>query len=341
MTRLVKFSYSLPKNFLDDCATFKHFLVDQVTHYKLPEIKFFYKIRISNNSVLFNFFNVVRESCIAEYNYLKYQNGLSFFIKFIFPKINFNNKRFLVITDEWTSNYYHWHLHALPRLQTFKEAGLLDDSLLFLPKKYRNYSFAIPSLEKFGVDARRIIFLPGKSNLKTKECALALFAPNFPDLVCKIKSVLTANIKSFFIDFGEKIYISRKKQKLRNIENNSEFLALVEKYGFREICLEDHSYEEQIYIMSKARYVIAPHGAGITNILFMQGNSSLLELASNQTADKFNHDYYKLASNTDIKYFYQECEMANSSQVKDFHHANLVVDLLACENNLKTMLGIS
>ena len=137
------------------------------------------------------------------------------------------------------------------------------------------------------------------------------------------------------MDFGDKIYISRAGQVLRFVENENEVLALLEKYGFKKIIAEKFSYDEQIAICSKAKYLLSPHGAGLTNLLFMKENSSVLELASAPSSQKY---YYKLASMLNINYFYQECEMGESSKVKDFHHASLLVNLEKLEKNLKLML---
>jgi capsular polysaccharide biosynthesis protein len=125
---------------------------------------------------------------------------------------------------------------------------------------------------------------------------------------------------------------------LRFVENENEVVALLEKYGFKKIIAEKFSYDEQIAICYKAKYLLSPHGAGLTNLLFMKENSSVLELASAPSSQKLVTDYYKLASMLNINYFYQECEMAESSKVKDFHHASLLVNLEKLEKNLKLML---
>ena len=65
-----------------------------------------------------------------------------------------------------------------------------------------------------------------------------------------------------------RIYLSRAKQKSRKIINEIEFYGSLRDHGFRRIFLEDYSFENQIQLFNNAEYIIAPHGAGLTNIVF-------------------------------------------------------------------------
>jgi len=332
----INYQYPNPKNFDGTNPEFDIFKNVPLDNCFVPEIKTFKNIRITTNSVLFNYFNIIKESCIST-NYEKYRKGFRFYLKFIFPKFNFSRKRFLLITDEWTSNYYHWHIFALKKLLILQEKGLTKDALIFLPKKYQRYKFVFPSLAKFGITEKQIIFLRRKSNIKTAEVLFVEPSEQHPIIFQEMHEILLQNQKSN-LDFGDKIYISRAGQVLRFVENENEVVALLEKYGFKKIIAEKFSYDEQIAICSKAKYLIGPHGAGLTNFLFMKEDSSVLELVSSPSSQRSVTEYFRLASLLNINYFYQECKMADSSKVKDFHHASLLVNLEKLEKNLKLML---
>lgn len=333
----INYEYPRPENFDEKNPEFDIFKNVPIDVCVKPEVQNLKNVRIGTNSVVFNYFKIFEESCIGE-NYKKYQKGYKFFLKFVFPKFNFSKKRFLLITDEWTSNYYHWHIFALKKLLILREKGLLENSLIFLPKKYQRYKFALPSLEKFGIKKNQIVFLRRKSNIKVKELSFATASQQNPIAFQELRKILTAGVKNQ-PDFGSHIYISRDGQVLRFVENEKEVVALLEKYGFKKAIMEKFSYDEQIAICSKAKYLVSPHGAGLTNLLFMPENSAVLEMASKPDTQKPTTDYYKLAPMINIKYFYQECEMGESSTKKDFHQASLVVDLKKLEKNLKLMLG--
>ncbi|NBV06336.1 MAG: glycosyltransferase family 61 protein [Proteobacteria bacterium] len=334
----INYQYRKPVNFDEKNPEFDIFKnVSSETCWQ-PKIKFLSKVRIATNSVVFKYFEIFRDSCISEVNYNNYRKGYKFFLKFIFPKLNFSKKRFLLITDEWTSNYYHWHIFALVKLLALKQQNLLENSLLFLPKKYARYKFALPSLEKLGVKKNQIVFLRRKSNIKVKELAYAETYQQHPIAFNNLRQALTTNIKTDF-GFGDKIYISRAGQVLRFVENENEMVALLEKYGFKKIIIDQFSYEDQIAICSKIKYLVSSHGAGLTNILFMSEGTKMLEMATKPHEEKPVTDYYKLADMLGIKYFYQECAIGENSRVKDFHQASLVVDLEKLEKNLQLMLN--
>lgn len=334
----LKINYKKPLNFEADDSHFKIFQNPPIEIYEEPQINILKKVRIATNSVVFNYFKIFQESCINKKNYDLYNEGYKFFLKFIFPKLNFSKKRFIIITDEWTSNYYHWHIFALAKLLILQEKSLVKDSLLFLPKKYKKYQFVLPTLEKVGILKKQVVFLRRKSNIKVNELALVKASQQNPIAFNQLREILTKNIKTTDFDFGDKIYISRQKQVLRFVENEEELVKFLEKFGFKKVIIEDFTYNEQIAICAKAKYLISSHGTGLTNILFMKKESYLLEMATKPDEHKPLTDYYKLSSILDINYIYQECLCGEKSQVKDFHHGSLIVDLQQLEKNIKLML---
>ena len=93
------------------------------------------------------------------------------------------------------------------------------------------------------------------------------------------------------------IYISRRRANGRNIVNEQELIHALAEHGFTAYCLEEMSLDEQIRLFLHAKRIIAPHGAGLTNILWANSvtvvelcgaywNSSYLTLANT-----LNHRY--------------------------------------------------
>ena len=331
-----KFDFSAPYNFDQDNPEFDIFKKYQAENYHNSIVKKYQNVNIATNSVVFSYFNIIRETCISELSHKKYQTGYKFFLKYIFPQINFSpNKRFILITDEWSTNYYHWHLIALHRLLVLKQNNLIQDSILILPKRYQKLKFISQSLEKFGIKKNQILYLRRKSHIKVKELFFPLTYQNNPVAFWEIKEILLSNI-STEVNLGDKIYISREGCPLRFIENEADFVALVERYGFKKVLMEQYSYEDQISICNNAKYIIGPHGAGFSNVLFMKKGGFLLELASKPDEFKLITEYYKLACFTGINYLYQECQACG--KIPDFHQGSLFVDLNKLEKNLQLML---
>jgi capsular polysaccharide biosynthesis protein len=71
-------------------------------------------------------------------------------------------------------------------------------------------------------------------------------------------------------DQKRRLYISRAKAKTRRVLNEQELLPLLERYGFEVVLAEELTYQQQVQLFYEAEVVVAPHGAGLTNLLFSE-----------------------------------------------------------------------
>lgn len=49
-------------------------------------------------------------------------------------------------------------------------------------------------------------------------------------------------------------------------------------FGFETVYAEDLSFDEQRNLFFETKILVTPHGAGLTNVLFMQPGTKVLEL---------------------------------------------------------------
>jgi capsular polysaccharide biosynthesis protein len=131
---------------------------------------------------------------------------------------------------------------------------------------------------------------------------------------------------------GSKLYISRGSAPKRRIKNEEDVVAVLTELGFGVVRPEQLSFAEQVRTTSEAGFIVSNHGAGLTNMLFMQEGSSVLELR--HKTDRVNNCYFTLSSALRLHYFYQTCEADNASE--DPHTADLFVDI----NQLKMNVGL-
>ncbi len=128
---------------------------------------------------------------------------------------------------------------------------------------------------------------------------------------------------------GEKIYISRRHAGKRRIVNEDEVCDVLRSFGFETICTEELSFEQQIRVCSRARYIVSNHGAGLTNTLFMKDGGNVLELR--HETDRISNCYFTLSSALNLNYFYQTCAPVNDAHP---HTADLIVDPKELTDNL-------
>jgi hypothetical protein len=73
------------------------------------------------------------------------------------------------------------------------------------------------------------------------------------------------------------LYVSRADAADRRVRNEDELLDTLDAYGFERLVPGDHSFEEQVRRFANAEFVVGPHGAGLTNLIFAE-EATLVEL---------------------------------------------------------------
>ncbi len=218
-------------------------------------------------------------------------------------------------------NYYHWTLECLPRLAGVKryqtETG--NEPTIVVPENPS--SWMLESLELLGIDDNRI------HPLDTHCTVDRLVVPTHPGPTpaeCKwLRDQMRAAIdrpETTEESTGNRIYISRQNATRRRVKNEAEVVDVLRSHGFEQYVLEELSVFEQIDLFTNADTVVAPHGAGLANIVYSD-STTIIELFG----DTKKTTFYRLAQLLDHDYHY----FHNPS-----HNSDLIVDI----NKLKNIL---
>lgn len=346
----------LPVNLIDnDLFLFEDELKKSTEETKLLTLR---NVRISPEGLIFKNFNIFQESYSKDYIYDFSIDNLKKDIKsllknyFFRKSIILKEDDYLWITDEQSYNYFHWLLDVIPRLVA--ALNKIDKPKIILPYHYKNIRFMAESLEAFPLSnltfmSKDVVYKLNKLIVPTHIASAGDYNDNLVKQVRQIYRNYYCDQRSIFL--GDKIYISRAKARMRKIINEEELIALLKQYGFEIIIAENYSFAEQVSIAFHGKYLISSHGAGLTNMLFMEAGSSVFELR--KAGDKYNNCYFSLASALDLKYYYQKCESDHGNYImpKDlnpmmaewalFHNADIVVNVEEFKANIDRMLGES
>jgi hypothetical protein len=235
----------------------------------------------------------------------------------------------LWITDYWSKGYFHWLTDALTRLFVVRDR--LDQLTLLLPTEFATRDFVKSSLNVFGV--KRVEFIRPNEVVKCRSLLMPTHtAPSghFRDEVIQGVRTTLLNALGESHQGGERLYISRRLAGRRRIANETELTPVLEKFGFETVYAEELSFEQQVKLFSRARYLVSNHGAGLTNMLFVRDGGAVLELR--HVSDYINNCYFILASALKLEYYYQLCQAEGNSA--DAHTADLIVDPKELETNL-------
>jgi capsular polysaccharide biosynthesis protein len=99
----------------------------------------------------------------------------------------------------------------------------------------------------------------------------------------------------------ERVYISRAKAHIRRVTNEPAVLAALRPLGFRPYLLEELTFSEQVRLFHDAEIVVAPHGAGLANLLFAR-RIPVLEFVSRAVNPVYF--FLALALGHDYRYLY-------------------------------------
>jgi capsular polysaccharide biosynthesis protein len=294
------------------------------------------KVFVANNSVIIDKKSILPQSCVTKEVYAKYQKP-QFLLKYFFPIFTFSQKQHILITDEWSKNYCHWLWEALSKLVKLKKQ--FPEAVLVLPKSYLKIDFVVKSLAAFGFDNKNIKIIPKRSRLKLQKLSfipcINISTEGYYDFL-KFEEVAQTIIEHYKdelkTNYGERIYISRSdpnKNTARKVANEKELTNMLEKYGFKTVYMENFSFLEQVSIMHFAKFIVAPHGAGITNASFAQKNCQLIELINKEWGKTC---FAEMCDRTSINCHRFDCDQIDEKAT--IHLGDIKVDISLLEKKL-------
>jgi len=273
------------------------------------------------------------------------------------PSIHLKEKTYLLIHSKWL-NYSFWVTEYLQRLVRVEKDIGFDNLILLYPEEWDSIPYIQESLNAFQIEKYKIpsghhLFIENLIFPETRTHTSA-FIPEFIKLTKE--RLLIEGIKRIRnINKPKYIYISRGHDIRRKIINENELQTFLKEKGFCIIYFENLNFWEQIIYMNNAEIIIANHGAGLANILFMNSHKIVLEFLEKDFAHYANpFPHWKLAAAVNVKYAYQLCrsnetedipytclKKSNKTIRMDLVNRNIIVDLKKLEENLKLLMLIN
>lgn len=244
--------------------------------------------------------------------------------------------RVLDLTTPGSNLYSHWLLDLLPKVKAVADAGFdvandFDKIIVnFYGSQFKKESFSL-----LGIDDSKVFDFTNhvkcfsvESIVSVTPCRHSLYTPQWvADYVRGVFQV------SDMADFSEKVYISRSKGNTRRILNEASFIEYISTLGYKTYYCEDHSIAETAAIIRNATHIIAPHGAGLANLVFARPGTKVTELFCAHLSSEF----YKLACVSSLDYqamqlpgekgVMVDISAMNYSDDREYYHSmNMIVD---------------
>lgn len=203
------------------------------------------------------------------------------------PTVQFNNV--IPLMNRLSNNYFHWTVENLTRIILLiehdntvrekyslivweKSPAAVFDSLRILAKWPENKIIKWKENDAAKVQDCIFVSYPAERNKETLNAYAYL--PQMFRTLNRIALTSTQDEKKL----PQYFIVSRSNANARNLINENEVAATFNDLLFEIVHLEKMNFKEQLQLFKNAKIIIAPHGAGITNILYCDKDVLLIEL---------------------------------------------------------------
>jgi capsular polysaccharide biosynthesis protein len=219
----------------------------------------------------------------------------SIFKKLKLPTLRHSSEKIAVVASKSSTCYFHWMFDILPRIELLRRSGIHYDKLYINPLLH---PFHKETCETLGLPTENMIFSDPKIHIKASELIIpSLPAPSgsIPKWACDF--LRTSFLKNYAPKKRSRIYITRRNASSRKIVNEEELVEYLSRHGFKEAILENLSVREQAELFASAEMIVAPHGASLTNLVFCQPGTRVVEIF---TPNYVNQCYWMLSQHQHI-----------------------------------------
>lgn len=234
----------------------------------------------------------------------------------IFPEKQRIKGRILVLIGLLNNVYFHWLFDILPRLYLVELAkiNLADIDYILVDNRT---NFQRETLAQLNIPSEKILPLSLPLHLQADE----LIIPSFPGTIAWMPSWSCQYLRDKLLPKTSnnqpqrKLYISRNKSNNRRLINEKEITNFLVTQGFEIINLESLSVRKQAQLLGEAKIVISPHGSGLSNLVFCQPNTKVIEIF----APNYVYPCYWLVSNlVNLDYHYLIGDIIGSNHFHSF-----------------------
>lgn len=204
---------------------------------------------------------------------------------------------------ELGENWYHWLIENLGRV--FVAHQIPNQASLRYIVRPDLTAAQLETLDRLGIGAaRRIVY-----DQTLWQCD-ELWLPSFPSTRGSIyepyhrllAETLVAQNHGVKGAGARRLYLSRAGAGRRLLENDDDIAAALAPFGFEVADFGRASLSEQIAAFQGADSIVAPHGAALSNILFMRPNSFVVELLPRRPSGIVDTIFYGLAVASRCRY---------------------------------------
>lgn len=205
-----------------------------------------------------------------------------------------------LLVSPQSHNYYHWLNDVLPRIRLYEPVFSSIDHFCIssaVPAKF------LDVLPDFGIDPKKVLLVGEKEKLHFEH----LYVASLPGSEGRSPAWAAGFIRTKLIKKPpptqtKRLYFKRGNGTDRKILNEESTISKLLAQEFDIVDPGTLSIYEQVELVQSAQMVISAHGAALSNLVFAQEHTAVIEIFS---PDYFRTDcYYTLSSSLKLNYWY-------------------------------------
>jgi capsular polysaccharide biosynthesis protein len=248
--------------------------------------------------------------------------------------------RVTVLATDGANLYYHWLFQLLPRYELMRLASIQLDQIDYFYVNSLRSRFQRETLAAIGIEPSRIIDGEKVPYLRARE----LIVPSVPLAGGCFRPWMVDFLRKNFLSKGSydmtsrrRLYISRGLAGYRRVLNEREVVEFLKKRGFEVAAMETMSVSEQAVVMASCSVVVAPHGGGMSNLIFCSPGTKVVEIYSPELVATY---FWKLSNQLGLDYYYMMGKGGPATLDTDYpqswdSHADIQVDLDLLQQTLE------
>jgi capsular polysaccharide biosynthesis protein len=243
------------------------------------------------------------------------------------PDVEFLPGRVAVLSGLSGHVYYHWMVDCLPRWDVLRICGIDGETVDAVVVNSLRSPFQRETLERLGIPEGKVVESDRHPHLQADE----LIVPSFPGAFTWASSQAIAFLRHTFLPLSQnaqrnwprRIYISRTKAHHRRILNEPAVIEALAPFGIMPIELESLSLAEQIALFAQADIIVAPHGAGLTNLTFCKPGTRVLEIFS---PTYVRHEYLVISQQVGLRHWFITGEGLDCTMIRQLMYQSPVTE---------------
>ena len=212
--------------------------------------------------------------------------------------------RVAVLSTAGGGIFYHWMFQLLPRIELIRRAGIkLEDIDYFLVNDLSG-RYKADTLKAIGIGRDKLLLSSELRYVQARELiapSIVLRGGCYPDWMRSFLRRTFLGDADAVRSPGRRLYLSRGEAKYRRVLNEDAVCDVLGRYGFEIVRLETLPFAAQAKLLSEAAVVVAPHGAGLGNVVFCNAGTKVIEIFAPELVTGF---YWRLCTESQLDYYY-------------------------------------